>query len=67
MIVLDLYAEVKPVWINSDQLYGVPYIWKVLFSLSANSMHYYPPFIFLHKKTRVTPFQVHAPQFRCRF
>ena len=31
MIVLDLYAEVKPVWINSDQFYGVPYIWKVLF------------------------------------
>jgi alpha-N-acetylglucosaminidase len=50
MIVLDLYAEVKPVWINSDQFYGVPYIWKVLFSLSANSMHYYPPFIFIHKK-----------------
>ncbi|OEL29722.1 Alpha-N-acetylglucosaminidase [Dichanthelium oligosanthes] len=31
MIVLDLYAEVKPVWINSDQFYGVPYIWKVFF------------------------------------
>lgn len=36
MIVLDLYAEVKPVWINSDQFYGVPYIWKVVLSLPIN-------------------------------
>ncbi|OAY83861.1 Alpha-N-acetylglucosaminidase [Ananas comosus] len=30
MVVLDLYAEVKPMWISSEQFYGVPYIWKVL-------------------------------------
>jgi hypothetical protein len=58
MIVLDLYAEVKPVWINSDQFYGVPYIWKVLFLflstpllLSSN---------FPCNETRVILFQVHA-------
>uniref|UniRef100_A0A804M993 Alpha-N-acetylglucosaminidase n=1 Tax=Zea mays TaxID=4577 RepID=A0A804M993_MAIZE len=36
MIVLDLYAEVKPVWINSDQLYGVPYIWCMLHNFAAD-------------------------------
>ncbi|CAL9765500.1 unnamed protein product [Musa acuminata subsp. burmannicoides] len=30
MVVLDLFAEVKPIWITSKQFYGVPYIWKVL-------------------------------------
>ncbi|KAI3759359.1 hypothetical protein L6452_07117 [Arctium lappa] len=29
MIVLDLFAEVNPIWTTSDQFYGVPYIWKV--------------------------------------
>ncbi|KAG7021479.1 Alpha-N-acetylglucosaminidase, partial [Cucurbita argyrosperma subsp. argyrosperma] len=29
LVVLDLYAEVKPIWIASEQFYGVPYIWKV--------------------------------------
>ncbi|KAJ6810971.1 putative alpha-N-acetylglucosaminidase [Iris pallida] len=29
MVVLDLYAEVKPIWSTSGQFYGVPYIWKV--------------------------------------
>jgi len=36
MIVLDLYAEVKPVWINSDQFYGVPYIWCMLHNFAAD-------------------------------
>ncbi|CAL9202512.1 unnamed protein product, partial [Musa hybrid cultivar] len=29
MVVLDLFAEVKPIWITSKQFYGVPYIWKL--------------------------------------
>ncbi|CAL5374798.1 unnamed protein product [Camellia sinensis] len=29
MVVLDLFAEVKPIWPTSEQFYGVPYIWKV--------------------------------------
>ncbi|XVF54187.1 hypothetical protein PTKIN_Ptkin05aG0160700 [Pterospermum kingtungense] len=28
LVVLDLFAEVKPIWISSDQFYGVPYIWN---------------------------------------
>ncbi|KAK1268870.1 hypothetical protein QJS04_geneDACA006846 [Acorus gramineus] len=27
LVVLDLFAEVKPVWLTSEQFYGVPYIW----------------------------------------
>ncbi|RZC74048.1 hypothetical protein C5167_049527 [Papaver somniferum] len=27
MIVLDLFAEVKPIWKKSSQFYGTPYIW----------------------------------------
>ncbi|PON45526.1 Alpha-N-acetylglucosaminidase [Parasponia andersonii] len=30
LVVLDLYAEVKPIWSTSEQFYGVPYIWKVI-------------------------------------
>lgn len=30
LVVLDLFAEVKPLWITSQQFYGVPYIWKVI-------------------------------------
>ncbi|KAK3030070.1 hypothetical protein RJ639_037618 [Escallonia herrerae] len=29
LVVLDLFAEVKPIWTTSEQFYGVPYIWKV--------------------------------------
>uniref|UniRef100_A0A3Q7GFN7 Alpha-N-acetylglucosaminidase C-terminal domain-containing protein n=1 Tax=Solanum lycopersicum TaxID=4081 RepID=A0A3Q7GFN7_SOLLC len=29
LIVLDLYAEVKPIWATSKQFYGIPYIWKL--------------------------------------
>lgn len=36
MVVLDLYAEVKPIWITSDQFYGVPYIWCMLHNFAAN-------------------------------
>jgi len=31
LVVLDLFAEVKPIWTTSEQFYGVPYIWKVIF------------------------------------
>lgn len=33
LVVLDLFAEVKPIWITSEQFYGVPYIWKVIIHL----------------------------------
>nr|XP_043616977.1 alpha-N-acetylglucosaminidase-like [Erigeron canadensis] len=36
MIVLDLFAEVKPIWITSDQFYGVPYIWCMLHNFAGN-------------------------------
>ncbi|XP_020277240.1 alpha-N-acetylglucosaminidase-like isoform X2 [Asparagus officinalis] len=36
MVVLDLYAEVKPVWITSQQFYGIPYIWCMLHNFAAN-------------------------------
>ncbi|XP_072977763.1 alpha-N-acetylglucosaminidase-like [Typha angustifolia] len=36
MIVLDLYAEVKPIWITSEQFYGVPYIWCMLHNFAGN-------------------------------
>uniref|UniRef100_A0A0D9WAF0 Alpha-N-acetylglucosaminidase n=1 Tax=Leersia perrieri TaxID=77586 RepID=A0A0D9WAF0_9ORYZ len=42
MIVLDLYAEVKPIWINSDQFYGVPYIWKVGVGMSMEGIEQNP-------------------------
>lgn len=29
MIVLDLFADVKPIWRTSSQLYGTPYVWLV--------------------------------------
>ncbi|KAA8540869.1 hypothetical protein F0562_024993 [Nyssa sinensis] len=29
LVVLDLFAEGKPIWTTSKQFYGVPYIWKV--------------------------------------
>lgn len=30
MVVLDLFAEVKPIWPTSEQFYGIPYIWQVI-------------------------------------
>ncbi|PIA62267.1 hypothetical protein AQUCO_00200330v1 [Aquilegia coerulea] len=34
LVVLDLFAEVKPLWITSEQFYGVPYIWKVAIDIA---------------------------------
>ncbi|XP_073123504.1 alpha-N-acetylglucosaminidase-like [Henckelia pumila] len=36
LVVLDLYAEVKPVWATSEQFYGVPYIWCMLHNFAGN-------------------------------
>lgn len=36
LVVLDLYAEVKPVWSTSDQFYGIPYIWCMLHNFAGN-------------------------------
>ncbi|KAG5003393.1 hypothetical protein GLYMA_10G091000v4 [Glycine max] len=36
MIVLDLFADVKPIWKNSFQFYGTPYIWCMLHNFGGN-------------------------------
>ncbi|KAK3225564.1 hypothetical protein Dsin_005426 [Dipteronia sinensis] len=36
MVVLDLFAEAKPIWITSEQFYGVPYIWCMLHNFAGN-------------------------------
>lgn len=56
MIVLDLFAEVKPIWNTSAQFYGTPYIWYIIVSVS---------FLWLCQSCilRVLKFQVHASQF----
>eukprot|EP00268_Persea_americana_P003409 TRINITY_DN11036_c0_g1_i2.p1 TRINITY_DN11036_c0_g1~~TRINITY_DN11036_c0_g1_i2.p1 ORF type:complete len:807 (+),score=156.57 TRINITY_DN11036_c0_g1_i2:225-2645(+) len=36
MVVLDLFAEVKPIWISSEQFYGIPYIWCMLHNFAGN-------------------------------
>ncbi|KAL2253990.1 UNVERIFIED_CONTAM: Alpha-N-acetylglucosaminidase [Sesamum indicum] len=36
LVVLDLYAEVKPVWATSEQFYGVPYVWCMLHNFAGN-------------------------------
>ncbi|XP_052182621.1 alpha-N-acetylglucosaminidase-like isoform X2 [Diospyros lotus] len=36
MVVLDLFAEVKPMWSTSEQFYGVPYIWCMLHNFAGN-------------------------------
>ncbi|KAL0364609.1 UNVERIFIED_CONTAM: Alpha-N-acetylglucosaminidase [Sesamum angustifolium] len=36
LVVLDLYAEVKPVWATSEQFYGLPYIWCMLHNFAGN-------------------------------
>lgn len=40
LVVLDLFAEVKPIWITLEQFYGVPYIWCMLHNFTGNiEMH----------------------------
>ncbi|KAL5995271.1 hypothetical protein ACLOJK_025329 [Asimina triloba] len=36
MIVLDLFADVKPIWEISSQFYGTPYIWCFLHNFGGN-------------------------------
>lgn len=36
LVVLDLFAEVKPIWNTSEQFYGVPYIWCMLHNFAGN-------------------------------
>lgn len=36
MIVLDLFAEVKPIWRTSSQFYGAPYVWCMLHNFGGN-------------------------------
>ncbi|XP_039131120.1 alpha-N-acetylglucosaminidase-like [Dioscorea cayenensis subsp. rotundata] len=36
LVVLDLFAEVKPLWNTSEQFFNVPYIWCMLHNFAAN-------------------------------
>ncbi|XP_020532861.1 alpha-N-acetylglucosaminidase isoform X2 [Jatropha curcas] len=36
MVVLDLFADVKPIWSNSSQFYGTPYVWCMLHNFGGN-------------------------------
>ncbi|XXG79446.1 hypothetical protein AAC387_Pa09g0511 [Persea americana] len=36
MIVLDLFADVKPIWNTSSQFYGTPYVWCMLHNFGGN-------------------------------
>ncbi|CAM8970707.1 unnamed protein product [Rhodiola kirilowii] len=36
MIVLDLFADAKPIWNTSSQFYGTPYIWCMLHNFGGN-------------------------------
>ncbi|KAH9774414.1 alpha-N-acetylglucosaminidase [Citrus sinensis] len=36
MIVLDLFADVKPIWRTSSQFYGAPYVWCMLHNFGGN-------------------------------
>ncbi|RDX83754.1 Alpha-N-acetylglucosaminidase, partial [Mucuna pruriens] len=60
LVVLDLFAEVKPIWVTSEQFYGVPYIWKVGVGMSMEGIEQNPivydlmsEMAFQHKKIDV--------------
>ncbi|XP_031504015.1 alpha-N-acetylglucosaminidase isoform X2 [Nymphaea colorata] len=36
MVVLDLFADVKPIWLRASQFYGTPYIWCMLHNFGGN-------------------------------
>ncbi|WKA02337.1 hypothetical protein VitviT2T_020539 [Vitis vinifera] len=36
MVVLDLFADAKPIWRTSSQFYGTPYIWCMLHNFGGN-------------------------------
>ena len=40
MIVLDLYAEIQPIWMKTNSFYGQPFIWCMLHNFGGNiGMH----------------------------
>ena len=40
MIVLDLYAEIQPIWLKTNSFYGQPFIWCMLHNFGGNiGMH----------------------------
>ncbi|PNY05873.1 alpha-n-acetylglucosaminidase-like protein [Trifolium pratense] len=60
LVVLDLFAEVKPIWATTEQFYGVPYIWKVGVGMSMEGIEQNPivydlmsEMAFQHKKINV--------------
>ncbi|KAI3425569.1 uncharacterized protein J3R85_010077 [Psidium guajava] len=36
MIVIDLFADVRPIWETSAQFYGIPYVWCLLHNFGGN-------------------------------
>ncbi|KAF6168394.1 hypothetical protein GIB67_018234 [Kingdonia uniflora] len=40
LIVLDLFADVKPIWETSSQFYGTPYVWCLLHNFGGNTEMY---------------------------
>ncbi|KAJ7547304.1 hypothetical protein O6H91_08G079400 [Diphasiastrum complanatum] len=40
MVVLDLFADVDPVWSQSNHFYGTPYIWCMLHNFGGNTEMY---------------------------
>ena len=36
MIVLDLFAEVDPIWMETESFYGQPFIWCMLHNFGGN-------------------------------
>ena len=65
MIVLDLYAEVNPVWQRTESFYGQPFIWCMLHNFGGN-IGFYGNFMSvvsgMCNSTKVTP---HCHQ--CKF
>ena len=36
MIILDLFAEVQPIWKETESFYGQPFIWCMLHNFGGN-------------------------------
>ena len=37
LILLDLYAEVFPIWLRTASFYGIPFIWCMLHNFGGNT------------------------------